>query len=145
VALEARSLGVWRAGVGVLSLVAAASIGHWALRGAPPAAAALLLATVGLCAASLAPGPRFRLEWDGADWRLAWPAGSAAQAGRIEVCIDLGLWMLLRWRAGTGGASARWLPVHERDAAPRWRAWRAAVYSAAPAPLKDAVERGHDV
>jgi hypothetical protein len=64
------------------------------------------------------------------------PAGQPIAAP--EVMLDLQGWMLLRWRPATGKAW-QWRSVGRgalrgavaADAAPRWAAFRAAVYSAA--------------
>ena len=53
------------------------------------------------------------------------------QPGRLIVCIDLGRWMLLRFRADEGAmpGGQRWFALSHSDMPGDWRAFRRAVYS----------------
>ena len=79
------------------------------------------------------------LRWDGVQWHLR-DAGSTVgehRAGTLSVMVDLGAWMLLRFRAdraGVRGAASSWLPAQRRGLEPQWHALRCAVYSPRPAP-----------
>jgi hypothetical protein len=52
------------------------------------------------------------------------------------VALDVGAWMLLKFRADEAppAAGRRWIPVHRRSAGVHWHALRCAVYSPRPAP-----------
>jgi hypothetical protein len=150
--------GAWRAGVLALVLAAAASMIAWlaARDEAPPPAAlaawALGLFAVAALAASLLRMPAAALRWDASQWWLARPVPgarrfdeTAAAAGEIEVALDLGGWMLLRFRpspavsaASSGAPRAQWIAVQRRGLEAHWHALRCAVYSPRPAPARDA-------
>jgi hypothetical protein len=101
----------------------------WAWHGA---SAARLGAAVAACIASGAwAGWWWRrqstglLGWDGSAW--SWSAGGwPAEAGSVEVMLDLQSLLLLRWRAGP---RARWLWAGRAPLPERWDALRRAVYS----------------
>jgi hypothetical protein len=127
VSLRCDGSAAWRGLHALLAATAAASLAAWVLlhggaeastAGAASAAAALLAAAAGWLRARPEPA---ELRWDGQAW---WLDGAA---GRVDVMMDLGPWMLLRFRP-TAGAS-RWLPVP--DAGPARHGLRAALYSRA--------------
>jgi hypothetical protein len=100
------------------------------------------LASLGL-AASLWRQPAVRLRWDGSAWAAAPAADPAAERpGRLDVAIDLGSFLLLRFvPAGeTGPAAARWIPVGRAGLEHEWHAFRCAVHSPAPPAGRTAAE-----
>lgn len=145
--------GAWRAAMLVLTLFGVLALGGWlagrdglsaAHRGISMVVAAGVL--LWLCM-SLARLPAVQLAWDGQRWTLKPTAPARAEpiAGEITVGIDLGPWMLLRFRPATSSRWARpsWLPVQRRGLEPQWHALRCAVYS--PRPLESAGGSGADV
>ncbi|MFZ2650432.1 MAG: hypothetical protein WA210_10025 [Burkholderiaceae bacterium] len=100
---------------------------------------ALALAAVGLGVSlwRIAPGT---LKFDGSDWLLgnadadADAEGSEPIAGDLEVCLDLGCWMLLRFIPAAKGAGTRshWLPAQLGAHDSQWHAFRCAIYSSRP-------------
>ena len=81
---------------------------------------------VSACAVSLWHVPAQSLRWDGRAWQLD------AAAGELSVAIDLGPWMLLRFKPERR-ARASWLPVQRAGLETQWHALRCAVYSPRPA------------
>ena len=142
--------GIWRTAVAVLALLGTLTAAGWLVglgaqsgvaKGAAMALVAALLWGLGL---SLMRLPAHRLSWDGQCWALLDMAAGGAEpvAGEISVAIDLGPWMLLRFRpiaavAWQQSMRSTWLPVQRRGIEPQWHALRCAVYS--PRPV-DAVE-----
>ena len=128
----------WRAGVAVVALAGLATLGAWLLasplgeRPGPQAGVALAaIATVAL-AASLWRQRPVRLRWDGVAWAMA-PAADlgAERTCRLEVALDLGSFLLLRFlpAAGAGRVGARWIPVGRAGLEREWHAFRCAVHS----------------
>jgi hypothetical protein len=131
----------WRAGVGLLAALATAAVAAWApgAYGTLPAPlwAGLLVAS-GLAIAvawHLRGLPGVHLHWDGRQWHGA-ETGRELRAGAVVVALDIGAWMLLKFRPDEAPASAgrRWVPVHRGSAGMHWHALRCAVYSPRPAP-----------
>jgi len=145
--------GAWRAAMLVLTLFGALALSGWlawrdelsaAHRGIAVVVAAG--AMLWLCM-SLARLPAVQLAWDGQRWTLKPMASARAEpiAGEITVSVDLGPWMLLRFRPAMSSLSSRWarpswLPVQRRGFGPHWHALRCAVYS--PRPLDSAGRPG---
>ena len=145
--------GIWRAAVSVLTLLGMLTGTGWltgqeglgaAAKGAAMAVVAALLWGLGL---SLMRLPARRLSWDGQCWALLDLAagGSEPIAGEISVAIDLGPWMLLRFRPTASSAwwqsmQSTWLPVQRRGIEPQWHALRCAVYSPRAADMADAAD-----
>ena len=139
----------WRVAVAAVLLAALASLAAWLL-GSPLGAsawvragvAAAALACLGL-AASLWRQPPVRLRWDGVGWAMA-PADDlgAERPGRLEVAIDLGSFLLLRFLPAAGAlpSAVRWLPVGRAGLEHEWHAFRCAVHSPAPAGVAAASE-----
>src|SRR5436190_14220848 len=152
--------GVWRCGVGALAALALAALLAWLetrIESPPPfalAAWAGALFGVALLGGSLVlrPPAAAVLRWDGRQWWLARvaPGRSAAAEvddatpGDIEVALDLGGWMLLRFRPQSplpskprfrlrspafAHARSTWLPVQRLGLEAHWHALRCAVYS----------------
>jgi len=104
-------------------------------------------------AVSLMRVPAVSLRWDGQQWWLARLARSArvssaaqvdAIAGDVDVALDFGGWILLRFRPASPGrreGAIRWLPVQRRGLEAHWHALRCAVYSPRPAPAREAADQ----
>jgi hypothetical protein len=122
--------GAWRAsGAGLAALSAGVTLVWTLLHLDIPAAVAWLSAAVAALAAGgatwrAAASAPVALRWDGQRW-LADDA-----EGEVDVMIDFGAWMLLRWR----GAGTRWFPLPESEAGGAWPALRRALYAAPRAP-----------
>ncbi|WP_298231525.1 hypothetical protein [uncultured Azohydromonas sp.] len=69
------------------------------------------------------------LTWDGAQWWLLARGESAPRAGRVQLMIDLGAWLLLRFRAVQGDARGHWLALSQARHCPHWHALRCALYA----------------
>jgi hypothetical protein len=110
-------------------------------------AAGLGIATAALVGAALLwhirPRGRGALRWDGTQWWYRAPdARAVEETGQVQVMMDFGGWMLLRFDAEAPGARAVWLPVSERRLR-QGPELRAAVYCRALNPLK-AARRGRE-
>ena len=130
---------------GLLALwcaLAAAALGTWlALHGwalafdrPPPDGLALAAALVSGLPAALAgwhalPVAAAQLTWGGDRWACSVPddEGVAPLEGRLEPMIDLGIWMLLRFRS-TAQPLVRWLVVDASRAGAAWHPLRAALF-----------------
>lgn len=102
----------WALGVGLLAGVSAATFAAWLCAHAALASEVTLAAAVaagGLAAAAAwrhaARTPQRRLAWDGRAWSLD------GAPGDVELVLDAGDWLLLRWQ---DGGRARWLPLTPR-------------------------------
>ena len=139
-AVTVARFGAWRAAVAALALAALASLVAWLL-GSPLGEGAWVRAGVAVAAiatlalaASLWRQPSARLRWDGLAWTVASPASAEPVSGRLEVAIDLGSVLLLRFTpAGRSGpAAVRWVPVGRAGLEHEWHAFRCAVHSPQP-------------
>ena len=147
--------GSWRAAVLALTLLGMLTVAGWlagqaglaagAKGGAMATIAGLLL---GL-AVSLIKLPAVRLNWDGQCWTLGGVAPGRIErvVGEISVAVDLGPWMLLRFRPAASSrwsrlAQPNWLPVQRRGIEPQWHALRCAVYSPRPLAAADVPAAG---
>jgi len=151
--------GVWRAAVAAVAGVGLVVLLAWLATRSEPTPPLGLAAWIGALlavpalAASLMRVPAVTLRWDGQQWWLARltrssRAPAAAQieavAGEVEVALDFGAWMLLRFRPASSARrerSARWLPAQRRGLESHWHALRCAVYSPRPAPARDAADQ----
>ncbi len=125
-------------------LMAAAAIAlaawAWAVVGQGEAARAwlalpLLLPIIG--AAGWRGEANGRLVLDGGAWCFeAAAADPAPQAGELVVAVDLGDWMLLRFRPDgvRWPRNRRWFALSRSDMPADWQAFRRAVYSPRPSP-----------
>lgn len=139
--------GVWRSAVLLLAALGLAAMATWLItRERPIGLAAMIAAAFAAAvsvgwAVSLLQAPAVGLRWDGQFWHLDVPAATPSEAtpGDLRVVIDLGPWMLLRFRAAEPGrrSPAVWLPVQRRGLEAQWHALRCAVYSPRPAPGAD--------
>lgn len=138
-----RRFGVWRMFVGAVAAASIASIVAWACLVPEAQAAGVCVAValagvaVGALAMSLLRAPAASLRWDGSGWACGEAAtpSSAPIPGDLDVAIDLGSFMLLRFasREGTRRKSVRWIPVERRGPEREWHSFRCAVYSPRPA------------
>jgi hypothetical protein len=148
VSLACRDGGAWRAAWAALHGLAAASLAAWLVH---PAGALLGLPVMALAWWWMPPSGPHRLAWDGQAWRLDGCAGQA------RIALDLGVWMLLDFRAdqpadgagndvvhdaghdaAPGARRNAWLPLS--PAAGAWAPLRAALYAAAaPASARPSV------
>ncbi len=139
--ITVRDFAWWRAGVGALLLCVIASAAAWWLGPAQrpawvSAALLLMLLTSGCGAVGLMRCPPLSLRWDSARWNLG-PAAAMGEeplSGRLAVAVDLGGWMLLRFRpdASTKRFSTVWIAVQQARSQQQWHAFRCAVYSSRP-------------
>lgn len=130
---------LWNLALVCLGVCSAAIVLSWVHRAVEaPWAWPVAIAGAGLAIALAAGAVRrapHELRWDTQVWWWG-PAGSDTdrqRCGRIEVCIDLQFWMLLRlWPTASHGASRAplWLPVERQGSGADWHALRGAVYSA---------------
>jgi hypothetical protein len=134
---------VWRAGVLLLTACVIGVLCAWAAdssraRNLGTTWLALSLVPAAACLGmSLWRAFPVALKFTGSTW-LVWRADRAHEApiqGDVQVSLDLGAWMLLRFIpvAQAKGARSRWLPVHSSSLAPQWHALRCALYSSRPA------------
>ncbi len=125
--------GGWRAVGALLAALAAAAVTAWGLQHQGLSGAVSLAAA--LPAAALAGALAWRLErprpvdllWNG----RVWCANDAE--GEVDVMLDLGGWMLLRFRPAAG--AVRWLPLAQAQAGAAWHPVRSALF-AAPVPAQ---------
>ena len=97
-------------------------------------AVAMLLAACWLERRRRAAGER-TLRWDGQDWVLKSQAGGhAEQRGDVQLMLDLGPWMLVRFLPSFGGGAATWLPLAAGLDLARWAALRGALWNWRGAP-----------
>ena len=145
-----RQLGAWQAAIGSLLLVAELCLGGWLIgREAQDVRhqVGVLIAALALLplAWSLARTRAVQLGWDGQGWTVQsvpLAAGVAPTAGDIAVAVDLGLWMLLRFRPHTRSrwSLPQWLPVQRRGVEAKWHGLRCAVFSPRPRAVADKVQ-----
>ncbi len=136
--------GVWRWAVVVVAAAALASLIAWVLL-APSGqlawgrvAIALAGAATLALAVSLLRVAAGALLWDGSTWTFADAARrqAAPTAGELEGAIDLGSFLLLRFKPqdAPGWRSVRWLAAEQRGLEHEWHAFRCALYSPRPVP-----------
>jgi hypothetical protein len=138
-AIAVGRFGAWRAAVGAVAAAALLSLAAWLVTSphgestwVRVAVAAAGLVTLTL-AASLWRVVPVQLLWDGLGWSVAPTSGAeeAAAPGTLDVAVDLGSFLLLRFvPAGRSGpAAVRWIPVGRAGLEREWHAFRCAVYS----------------
>jgi hypothetical protein len=79
-----------------------------------------------------------RLRWDGEGWR--WLGLVDLPLGRLEVSLDLGVWVLLRLHPANG-ARPMWRVASQRAAGGAWHGLRVALAAHAGAAAADAAVR----
>ena len=99
------------------------------------AGAALLGAGLGW---RLAPRTPAALAWRQGQWLLG-RGGAVPQEGSLQARLDLGSWVLLRFRP-SGGGRAIWLGVGVDQAGAAWHPLRASLF--APARRRDGRDEG---
>ena len=139
-----RRFGLWRLVVGIVAASAIGTLCAW-LALAPWGQLAAARVAVGLAgistlalAVSLFRMPSGTLRWSGSTWTFSDLAPSPATpvAGDVDVAIDLGPFLLLRFASpdARGRRKVRWLAVQRRGLEREWHSFRCAVYSPRPAP-----------
>ncbi len=130
----------WRAVHAALCSLAACSLLAWLMQRAAwaiPLSISVLVLCGALAAALgwwLSRQQPSRLAWTGAQWQWSLADSAHVLAAAPDVMLDFGPWMLLRLRLAPNGAR-RWVTARPAGDAPRWTAFRAAVYSPASRPL----------
>jgi hypothetical protein len=88
-------------------------------------------AAFGLAWRSRRPRRAGALRWDGQDWILR-RAGGADERGRASLSLDLGPWMLVRFRPQAAAGRGAWLPFSLAQGDPaRWAMLRGALNAGA--------------
>jgi len=73
------------------------------------------------------------LRWDGQDWLLVSGAGDRLQRrGDVELMLDLGPWMLVRFLPQAGMGRTAWLSLTAGADRARWAALRGALWNWRP-------------
>jgi hypothetical protein len=110
----------------VLSWWAGGWLGWSTWAAAAVTAAAALLACLGTGAA-LSRLP-VTLDWNGRQWTWLSPP-ALAEGGEIGVAMDLGPWLLLRFRPTLAPRRPRWIALQRAGLETHWHALRCALYS----------------
>ena len=131
--------GAWRVAVLALMLGAGLAVFAWLAGPEHPVGFRAGLAMVGVAGLLLWIGLPLtkvcptELCWDGQCWSVRNPRSGSHEAvpGEISVAIDLGAWMMLRFRPlnSSRWVGTTWLPVQRRGIEPHWHALRCALYS----------------
>ena len=147
-AVVVRRFVVWRSAVCVVALAGVSALVAWVLL-APVGQLVAVRVGVGLAglaslalAASLVRTRPVVVRWDGVAWTVADPANvvAAPLAGTLDVAIDVGSFMLLRFTSNgiRPPLGVRWIPVERRGLEREWHSFRCAVYS--PRPVAGSVD-----
>lgn len=148
--LTVSRFGAWRGGLAASGMVVWASAFAWWSASERPlmsvAAGALLLACVAATASlySLARLSAFQLRWDGAWWHLT-PVAGKPSAGALQVAIDGGSWLLLRFvpdRTASDASASHWLPVQRPGLEHDWHQLRSTLFTARPLAAPEAPGEG---
>jgi len=148
-----RRFGVWRCAIALVLLASVSSLVAFALAEGESTYVGIRVmalaasAAIVLAGATLMRRQAFSLRWDAQRWNLG-PASSVGEEpwpGQLEVSLDLGVWMLLRFEQdlATGGRRTHWIPVQRHGIESAWHALRCAVYSARSAQGDDSVSTEH--
>jgi hypothetical protein len=139
-----RNYSIWRTGLAVLTSAGVVVLLVWAVHPGPSlgAPAALGAAALGVIVAwsvrELWNAGPVTLVWNGELWQLYLDESTAGACagGRLEVQLDCGDWMLLRFVPDPPAqrARSRWLPAQRDASAHDWHALRCALYSPRSAP-----------
>jgi len=133
----------WRYGTRALCAATAGALLLWLLHGfqldaltpLPTLLATLPMVVLLITAWRLGARQAFSMGWDGTQW--SWrrlPSTGAPVHGEVQVCIDLGGWLLLRLTAAAAPAPRRrpqvsWVALSEADLGGAWHGLRCALYS----------------
>jgi hypothetical protein len=99
------------------------------------------VALVGGCLGwALTPRQAGRVAWHDGHWTVKF-AGMAPQEGSLQPMLDLGSWLLLRFRPLPAGR-ARWLRVGRAGAGAAWHPLRATLFAPSRAQRPDAADEG---
>ena len=130
----------WHWGVTVLVAFASGSMTAWLVSHGQAASVSMAVAALVVAGGSGAAtwlcmsrhdARTCSLNWDGATWQ--WVQGATAPwVGEVDVMVDFGAWMLLRFAPAAPSRGAAWNAVSRSAAGPLWPAWRAALYSRRP-------------
>ena len=134
-----REFSAWHGALAALTTSVVIVLTAWALHpGRPQSSSMLLLAGAAIAvalhlAAVLWRVPAVRLGWNGESWQLKLAQAELAEplAGRLEVRLDLGNWMLLRFVPDPESADqpAIWLPVQRGAPDLNWHELRSVIFS----------------
>lgn len=141
-----RCFGVWNAALGVLVAAVISAVAGWFLSWHDEPAVRdggvfFVLALVGLSGVfGLVRRQPIVLRWDAQRWHVTDPHRGRVdtQASDIRVVLDLGGWMLLKYRAETSPPSRRrsgWIPAQRRGIETQWHALRCALHVRAAAHM----------
>jgi hypothetical protein len=135
VSVCSRGAGWWRAFNVLLPALATAALCAWLLAHAqrPVWPAVLLVPCTALLLWLLVKPLAFDVRWDGERWLAPGP-DQQGEEGRLDVMLDLGSWLLLRWRPSLSSRRGQWFSVRATEARPDLHALRAAVYCRRPEP-----------
>ncbi|OYT98251.1 MAG: hypothetical protein CFE40_13380 [Burkholderiales bacterium PBB1] len=148
-----RCFGIWNIALGLLSVVLVSSVAAWLITWhdepiAWSAGVLPVLALVGLGSLiSLARRHPIELRWDTQRWSVTEPHRGSGDidASGVRVVLDLGGWMLLKYRSDASSPYLRrsgWLPVQRRGVEAQWQALRCAVHArGAPQTTPAVVDR----
>lgn len=133
VSVHSSGAGLWRWLGLVLPALAVATVGAWVLAHTQLAVwpAVLLIPAVAVPLWLLVKPQAFAFCWDGQRW-LAFDTGAVEEEGSVDVMLDLGPWLLLRWRPLVSRRTIRWVSVPSSEALPHLHALRAAVFCRRP-------------
>jgi hypothetical protein len=125
-----------------LPWLAASGEGRWSAAWLQTLGDPLVQAVLALSAAALVVGALWlarrrcatagrTLRWDGQDWLLDGHGGGPGQRGDADLMLDLGPWMLVRFRPlpPRGARAATWLTLSAAGDAARWAALRGALWN----------------
>ena len=133
-----RNFSVWRVAVATIALGVVVVLAAWAVDTAPQSqpktlAVLVVIAAVLWLALRLWQVPVGVLAWNGERWQFkaAHSEGSEWVDGSLEVRLDLGHWMLLRFVCEDGACAprVRWLPAQRDELDSNWHRLRCAIYS----------------
>ena len=145
-----RCFGIWNTALGLLSVALGSAVAGWLLTWHDEPAAwstgvLPVLAVVGLGGViSLARRHPIELRWDTQHWYITKSRRGASDvsASGVRVMLDLGGWMLLKYRADASPSypwCTSWLPVQRRGIEAQWQALRCAVHARGAAQAARAV------
>ena len=140
--------GVWNMALGLAGATLVAVTTAWLVNRSddlPGWSSALLIAAVlaGLLgAADLLRRRPITLRWDTQRWHLTDPhrGSSDIEVSEMRVVLDLGAWMLLKFRADAPPHRLRggWIPVQQLGIEAHWASLRCAVYAHGTGPMRPA-------
>ncbi len=131
--------GVWNMALGLVSVTVVAVVAAWLVNrhdDLPAWSSALLIATVlaGLLGVvDLLRRRPITLRWDTQRWHVTDPhcGGGAIEVREVRLVLDLGPWMLLKFRADAPWYRQRggWIPVQRQGIEAQWALLRCAAHA----------------